>query len=107
MVIVRIGLTCNKVNSETYIFSEDSELDDDIEDDDDDQDDEEQVVEARMLTSRSTASRPRSSRTARTINGKKAINMTPPNRLLEKALKMARKFSESKKVNYMHNLYPQ
>ena len=80
---------------------DDDDDDDDIEEDDDedyDDDEEDQIVEAHMMTSRNTARGQRSSRSTKSVNGKKAVNMTPPNRLLEKSLKLASKFSESKKV---------
>ncbi|KAH3868171.1 tetratricopeptide repeat protein 23-like [Dreissena polymorpha] len=64
-----------------------------IDDDDDDESIEEVGVEARP-----SARPPRSSRNVSARNGKRPINMTPPNQLLKKAIKKANRLSEERKV---------
>ena len=59
----------------------------------------EEEEDVAIATSRSSARRP-SSRNTKTRNGKKTVDMTPPNRLLEKSLKLAARYGEKKKVKY-------
>lgn len=82
---------------------DDDDDEEEIEEDDDEDydDDEEEIVEARMLSSRNSARPPRTARSTKSVNGKKTVNMTPPNRLLEKALKLARKYADSKKASIL------
>ena len=63
------------------------------EEDDDDVDE-----ESEELPTTRSGTRPRSSRNIKTVNGKKGVNMTPPDKLLEKALKSASRLSAGKKV---------
>ncbi|KAL4216786.1 TeTratriCopeptide repeat [Mactra antiquata] len=73
--------------------SNDDEDDDDFIYDDDDDDD--SVVNT--TTARSSARARRTARNVKAANGKRAVNMTPPDKLFEKANRMAKKFSASKK----------
>lgn len=71
------------------------ESDDEIDIDDDDDDD----TAIEIPTSRSSARQRRSARQMKTTNGKKAVNMTPPDKLLEKANRIAKKLSAAKKAD--------
>ena len=54
--------------------------------------------ENEVQTARKSSRRPRSSRNFKSANGKRGVNMTPPDRLLHSALKKAYKFGEAGKV---------
>lgn len=75
--------------------------DDTFSEDEDDTDEEEEeghedIVTARHVSARGSARGSRTTRSSKMVNGKKSINMTPPDKLLATAVKKANKFSAAK-----------
>ncbi|XP_052785685.1 tetratricopeptide repeat protein 23-like [Mya arenaria] len=68
----------------------------DLEESEEEESDEE---EYEAVTARGSARRPHSSRNIKMKNGNKSVNMTPPNKLLEKAVKLIEKFVEKGKAD--------